>query len=328
MENNKQALVLSTSPHIKNNESVPKIMFSVILTLVPAAAFSVYQFGLYILLLYAVSVATCIVSEYVVVRLRKRPFTLIDYSAVVTGILLVMVLPPGFPVYGIILGAVVAIVIGKQIFGGIGYNIFNPALIGRAFLAATYPVFISKWIQPRIGIDALTGTAVADALSSATPLASMKFDGIGTPFISLFFGTTGGSIGETSAFLIILGSLYLISKKYIKWRIPASIFVTVFILGQIFHYIKPDQYPGGVFHLFAGGLMMGGLYMATDMVTSPLTKKGCVIFGAAIGFLVIVIRLFGGLPEGVMYAILFMNAFVPLINRATKPKIFGTWGPA
>jgi electron transport complex protein RnfD len=307
-------LVLSTSPHVKNNETVRKIMVSVIVTLLPAAAFSVYQFGLYTLVMYVVSIATCLAAEWVVVMLRKRPFSLGDGSALITGILLVMVLPPKFPLYGVILSAFVAIVIGKQIFGGLGYNIFNPALIGRAFIAATYPVQISSWTIPKIGFD---------AISQATPLAHMKFDGITTPISPLFFGTVGGSIGETSAFLLLVGSVYLGVKKYIKWRIPASIFVTVFVLGEIFHLINPDKFPGPVFHLFAGGLMIGALYMATDMVTSPLTKKGSVIFGCAIGVLIIVIRLFGGLSEGVMYAILFMNAFVPLINRATKPRVFG-----
>lgn len=323
MGNEQNSLILSTSPHIKSNESVRKIMLSVNITLLPAAAFSVYQFGLYTLLMYAVSIATCLVSEYVVVRLRKRPFTLNDGSALVTGILLVMVLPPRFPVYGVVLGAFVSIVIGKQIFGGLGNNIFNPALIGRAFLAATYPVYISKWILPRLSAGVISGAAPF-TVSGATPLASMKFDGLATPFSELFFGTVSGSTGETSAILLIIGAVYLIMKKYIKWRIPASIFMTVIVLGEIFHLINPARYPDPVFHLFAGGLMIGALYMATDMVTSPLTKKGCVIYGCAIGLLVIIIRLLGGLAEGVMYAILFMNAFVPLINRATKPKIFGT----
>ena len=307
-------LVLSTSPHVKSSESVRKIMISVTVTLLPAVAFSIYQFGLYTLAMYAVSIATCLLSEWVVVKLRKRPFSLGDGSALITGILLVMVLPPRFPIYGVVLAAVVGIVIGKQIFGGIGNNIFNPALIGRAFIAATYPVYISTWTLPRAGFD---------AISKATPLASMKFDGIITPVSPLFFGTIGGSIGETSALLLLVGAVYLVLKKYIKWRIPASIFATVFILGEIFHLINPARFPGPVFHLFSGGLMIGALYMATDMVTSPLTKRGSVIFGCAIGFLVILIRLFGGLSEGVMYAILFMNAFVPLINRATKPRIFG-----
>ena len=317
MEMDQKSLIMSTSPHIKSRETVPKIMLSVIITLIPAIVFSIYQFGLKILLMYVVSIATCLISEYVVVRLRKRPFTLGDYSAILTALLLVMVLPPEFPLYGVVLGAFVSIVIGKQIFGGLGYNIFNPALVGRAFLAATYPVFISQWAAPRIGVAAVSGP---------TPLAQMKFDGIATAYSSLFLGTISGSIGESSAFLLILGSLYLIVKKYIKWRIPASILLTVAVLGGIFYLVNPSKYPDPLFHLVAGGLMLGALYMATDMVTSPLTDKGCVFFGVGIGFLVVVIRLFGGLPEGVMYAILIMNAFVPLINRATKPTIFGTGG--
>jgi len=315
MQKEKSALIVSTSPHIRSRETVPKIMLSVIITLIPSVVFSIYQFGGYTLILYIVSIATCTISEYVVVRLRKRPFTLNDFSAVITGILLVMVLPPNFPIYGVILGGFFAIVVGKQIFGGIGYNIFNPALIGRAFLVATYPVKMSTWATPRLGISAVSG---------ATPLASMKFDGLITPNINLLLGTVGGSIGEASAILLILGSIYLIIKGYIKWRIPASIFLTVFVLGGIFHLINPIKFPGPVFHLLSGGLMIGALYMATDMVTSPLTNRGCIIFGIGIGVLVMIIRLFGGLPEGVMYSILIMNALVPLINRATKPKIYGT----
>jgi len=316
-----QALILSTSPHAKSTDSVRKIMGIVNLALLPAVAFSIYQFGLYVLAMYAVSIATCLATEYLVVRWRKRPFSLNDGSALVTALLLVMVLPPRFPLYGVILGAVVAIVIGKQIFGGIGYNIFNPALIGRAFLAAAYPVWITSWITPRIGVD---GISMTDAVSTATPLAQMKFDGVVAAAADLFLGFIGGSIGETSALLLLIGAIYLIVKKYIKWRIPLSIFLTVAVLGGIFHLINPARFPNPLFHLFAGGLMIGALYMATDMVTSPITQKGCVYFGIGISLLVIVIRLFGGLSEGVMYAILFMNALVPLINRATKPRIFGT----
>jgi electron transport complex protein RnfD len=315
MGNENSLLILSTSPHIKSRESVQRVMLSVSITLLPAVIFSIYQFGVNVLIMYLVSIATCLVSEWVAVRLRKRPFSLYDGSAVITGILLVMVLPPKFPIYGVILGAVVSIVIGKQIFGGLGYNIFNPALIGRAFLAATYPVHISTWALPKLGFDGIT---------AATPLARMKFEGILTPISALFFGTTGGSLGEASAILILIGAVYLIIKKYIKWRIPLSIFITVAVLGEIFHLIDPSKYPGPLFHLLAGGLMIGALYMATDMVTSPITNRGCIFFGVGIGCLVVVIRLFGGLPEGVMYAILFMNAFVPLINRGTKPRIFGT----
>ena len=314
MDSERKPLTVSTSPHTKRSDSVLKIMLSVILTLVPALIYSILQFGLYVLVIYCVSIFTCLLSEYVVVRMRKKPFSLKDFSAVVTGILLAMTLPPRFPIYGVVLGAVVAVVIGKQIFGGLGYNIFNPALLGRAFLAATYPVQISKWTMPLLG---------ADALSGATPLASMKFDGLGTPYSSLFLGTVNGSLGETSALLLLLGGAYLIARRYLKWQIPAAIFVTVAGLGQIAHLLNPAEYPDAIFHLFSGGLMLGALYMGTDIVTSPLTGKGCIIFGAGIGVLIVVMRLLGGLPEGVMYAILLMNAVVPLINRGTKPRIFG-----
>jgi electron transport complex protein RnfD len=317
MGKEQSAIILSVSPHIKSRESVQRIILSVVITLLPAVGYSIYQFGVHAFFMYCVSVATCLVSEWVVVRLRKRPFSLRDGSAIVTGILLAMVLPPKFPLYGVVLGAVVAIIIGKQIFGGVGYNIFNPALIGRAFLAATYPVFISSYVQPRMALD---------AVSQATPLAAMKFEGLMTSYRALFFGGIGGSLGETSALLLLVGAVYLVVKKYIKWRIPLSIFLTVAVLGEVFHLINPAKYPDPVFHLFAGGLMIGALFMATDMVTSPITKRGSVIFGCGIGVLVVFIRLLGGLPEGVMYAILFMNAFVPLINRATKPKIFGMGG--
>jgi len=316
MEKENSTVIVSNSPHIKGKETVPKIMLSVIITLIPVVVFSIYLFGIYVLFMYVVSIATCLVSEYVVVKLRKRPFTLNDLSSVVTGILLVMVLPPKFPIYGVVIGAFVGIVIGKQIFGGLGYNIFNPALIGRAFLAAAYPVYITTWIAPKIGkISAVTG---------ATPLAAMKFSSVATSLQQLFIGTVGGSVGETSALLLLVGSIYLFAKRYIKWQVPASIFATVIVLGEIFHLLNPVKYPGPLFHLLSGGLMIGALYMATDMVTSPLTGRGCTIFGIGIGTLVIIIRLFGGLPEGVMYSILFMNAFVPLINRLTKPRIFGT----
>jgi electron transport complex protein RnfD len=234
---------------------------------------------------------------------------------VLIGLVLAMVMPATTPWWVVITGTFIAVVIGKQIFGGIGYNIFNPALIGRAFLAATYPVFISSWAVP---------TAVTDAITGATPLAMMKFDGNAVGYSALFLGTINGSVGESSALLLIAGSIYLFIKKYIKWRVSASIILTVAVLGGIFHLINPDRYPDPLFHLLAGGLMIGALYMATDMVSSPVTKKGMIYFGVGIGVLVIVIRLFGGLPEGVMYAIIFMNALVPLINRGTKPRIFGT----
>jgi electron transport complex protein RnfD len=212
------------------------------------------------------------------------------------------------------LGAASAIILGKQIFGGLGNNIFNPALVGRAFLAATYPVYISDYTASVTGIDTVSG---------ATPLAATKFESQTTPIRELFLGTVGGSVGETSALLLLAGAVYLVIRGYIKWRVPFSILGTVAVLGQGFHYLQPDRFPDALQHLVSGGLLLGALYMATDMVTSPLTPRGCLVFGTGIGILVVVIRLFGGLPEGVMYALLFMNATVPLINRWTKPRFLG-----
>jgi electron transport complex protein RnfD len=289
-------------------------MLSAILCLLPAAVFSVFHFGIYVVLMYGVSAATCMGTELIAVRIRKRPFTLCDFSAVITGILLVMTLPPRIPIYAVVLGSAAAMILGKQIFGGLGNNIFNPALVGRAFLAATYPVLISDYPVAFGGVD---------TVSQATTLAAMKFESQVTPIRELFLGTVGGSVGETSALLLLVGAIYLIVKGYIKWRIPLSILTTVAVLGQGFHYLQPDSYPDALQHLLSGGLLLGALYMATDMVTSPLTPRGCLVFGTGIGILVVVIRLFGGLPEGVMYAVLFMNATVPLINRWARPRILG-----
>ncbi len=309
-------LTVSSSPHARGPESVRRIMASVLVCLLPAVVYSVVRFGAHVALMYAVAVATCLAAEAGAVRLRGRPFTLGDLSAVVTGVLLVMTLPPRFPIYGVVLGAAVAIVIGKQIFGGLGHNIFNPALVGRAFLAATYPVFISDF------------SLAADATTGATPLAAAKFDGVSTPLQGLFLGTVSGSVGETSALLLLAGSVYLFARGYLKWRIPLAIAVTVAILGQAFHFLAPQRYPDALHHLLAGGLFLGALYMATDPVTSPLSARGGVIFGVGIGILVVVIRLFGGLPEGMMYAVLLMNSGVPLINRGTRPRILGERPPA
>lgn len=307
-------LTISPSPHVRSGATVRRIMLSVLICLLPAVVFSVLRFGSYVALMYMVSVATCMGTELVVVWMRKRPFTLGDLSAVITGVLLVMTLPPRIPLYAVVLGSAVAIIIGKQIFGGLGDNIFNPALVGRAFLAATYPVFISEYNLTGVGLDAVSG---------ATPLAALKFDGIATPIRELFLGAVGGSVGETSALLLLIGIVYLVARGYLKWRIPLSILGTVAVLGQGFHYLQPNRYPDAIHHLLSGGLLLGALYMATDMVTSPLTPRGCLLFGTGIGILVVVIRLFGGLPEGVMYAVLLMNAAVPLINRWTKPHILG-----
>ncbi|MBI5893265.1 MAG: RnfABCDGE type electron transport complex subunit D [Deltaproteobacteria bacterium] len=314
-------LVVSSSPHFSTGDSVPKIMHAVILALLPASAASIYFFGLNALLLGLTCVIACMLTEYAIQKIRRKPITVWDGSAIITGILLALTLPPAFPLYAAALGSIVAIGLGKQIFGGLGYNIFNPALLGRAFLQATYPVMITTWSEP------LTKAAKhgIDAVSAATPLALMKFvePKVMTPHLDLFFGNVAGSIGETSAFAIILGGLYLRYKGYINWKMPLGYLGSIAFFGWLFYLANPQKYPDPLFHILAGGAMLGAWFMVTDMVTSPTTSVGQWIFVVVAGFLVVIIRLLGGLPEGVMYSILLMNAITPLINRHTKPKVFG-----
>jgi electron transport complex protein RnfD len=233
-----------------------------------------------------------------------------------------MTLPPSITPIAVLVGSVVAIFIGKEVFGGLGANIFNPALVGRAFLAAAYPVSMTTWKNPASVFGFLHPQV--DAATSATPLAAAKFDHVFTPSLNLLFGQTGGSIGETSTLLLALGGLVLIILGIVRWPVVVSFIGSVFVFGELFHLINPAVYPSGLFELFAGGLALGAFYMATDMVTSPFTDKGAVIFGIGAGVLVIIIRLFGGYPEGVMYAILLMNAVTPIINRYVKTKTFGS----
>ncbi len=311
-------LVVSSSPHFLNTESIPKIMHSVVLALLPAAAASVYFFGWRALLLITVCIAACLGTEYAVQRIRNKPIKIYDGSAIITGILLAMTLPPGFPVYGAVLGSIFAIGVGKQLFGGLGYNIFNPALLGRAFLMATYPVLTTTWVEPHAVEQAV------DAVTAATPLALMKFEGkVDFNLWDLFLGNRAGSLGETSALAIIIGGLYLRYKGYINWKLPLGYLGTIAAFSAIFWLANPAKYPNPLFHLMAGGAMLGAWFMVTDMVTSPTTALGQWIFVICAGVMAVVIRLFGGLPEGVMYSILFMNAFVPLINKHTRPRVFG-----
>ncbi|MFH1347619.1 MAG: RnfABCDGE type electron transport complex subunit D [Candidatus Margulisiibacteriota bacterium] len=308
--------LIAHAPHQKQPLTVPQMMYWVIIALLPATIAGVYFFGLRALGLVLTCVITALVTEYLINKLMKRDQTLADGSAAVTGLLLALCLTPSMPFYAAVLGTVFAIAIGKQLFGGLGYNIFNPALVGRAFLAAAFPVQMTSWVVP------LAQKGV-DAVSSATPLALMKFEHQLTSYWNLLIGNISGCIGETSALLILVPALLLTLRGIINWRIPASYLGTVAVLGGIFWMINPSQYPDPVFHLLAGGLMLGAWFMATDLVTSPLTKKGLWVFGVGAGILVVVIRLFSGLPEGVMYSILIMNAFVPLINRYTRPRILG-----
>lgn len=301
--------LITHAPHVKDKASVPKLMYTVIFALLPAVLAGIYFFGLRALFLILTCVVTAVVTEYLMRKIMRKEVSVNDWSAVVTGLLLALTLSPELPYFAAILGAVFAIAIGKHLFGGLGYNIFNPALIGRAFLAAAFPVHMTSWVVPlaRKGVS---------AVSSATPLALMKFQHQATPYGKLLVGNISGCIGETSALLLLLGGLFLAWRGVINWRIPVSYLGTVAVLSAIF---------GGdpIFHLLAGGLMLGAWFMATDLVTSPITKRGMWIFGIGAGILLVVIREWGGLPEGVMYSILLMNAVTPLINKYTRSRIYG-----
>lgn len=316
-ETKEPELIVSSSPHFLTDESVPKIMHTVIMALFPAMAAGVYFFGLRAVLLIAVCTGTCLITEYAIQRWRGQPVKIYDGSAAITGILLALMLPPTFPVFGAVLGSFFAVGVGKQLFGGLGYNVFNPALLGRAFLMATYPVLTTTWTEPR------TVEKAVDAVSAATPLALMKFEQTFVPLTDLFFGNVAGSLGETSVLAVLIGGLYLKFKGYVNWRLPLGYLGSIAFFSGIFWLYDPSVYPSPLFHIMAGGAMIAAWFMVTDMVTTPVTPLGQWIFVIAAGLIVVVIRLFGGLPEGVMYSILFMNAFVPLIDRHTKPKVFG-----
>lgn len=317
-----EGFVLTSSPHIFAPSSTRRIMYLVIVTLLPAAVFSIVLFGSGVLLLYLIGIAAAMATEAVTKLARRRDWrSSLDGSAAITGLLLVMTLPPTISPVAVAVGSAVAIFIGKEVFGGLGANIFNPALVGRAFLAAAYPVGMTTWKNPT-PVFHFIGHSV-DATTSATPLAAAKFDHTFAPTLNLLLGQTGGSIGETSALLLALGGIVLILMRVVRWPIVLSYLASVFVLGEIFHLASPALYPSGLFEVLSGGLVLGAFYMAPDMVTSPYTDRGGIIFGVGAGILVIIIRLFGGYPEGVMYSILLMNAVTPIINRYVRRRAFG-----
>ena len=309
----KRLFILSSSPHIKASTDVSSIMWLVVATLVPTVIFSIYNFGWRCLTVIAVSMVTAMIAEELFNLIRRRKITIYDGSAALTGLLLALCLPPGLPLSMVIIGAAFSIIIGKQIFGGLGHNVFNPALLGRAFLQTSFPIAMTTWTIPRL----------IGAITEATPSGYHTIEKTLTPYLDLFLGKVGGCIGETSALAYLIRGLILILLHLSNWRIPVSYLGTVVVFSGILWLINPAQYPDPIFHLFSGGLMLGAFFMATDMVTSPITNLGTWIFGIGAGFLVVLIRQFGGLPEGVMYSILLMNGFVPLINRYTRPKYFG-----
>jgi electron transport complex protein RnfD len=318
---------VSLSPHLYSEDSTGKIMYRVVVALLPALLWSLFIFGFDSLLVMAISVAACLGVEYLIQKfLMKQKPTVSDGSALVTGILLAFNVPSGLPWWIIIIGAIVAIGIGKMSFGGLGCNIFNPALVGRVFLLISFPVQMNTWATvSREGVDMVT---------SATPLALIKAGmarGIPVsemidnmpPVSDLLLGYSGGSLGEISALLLLIGGIYLLFRKVITWHIPVSVIAAVVLVSGLFWLSDPNEYINPVYHILTGGLMLGAIFMATDMVSSPMTPKGQIIYGAGIGVITIFIRLFGAYPEGVSFAILIMNAFTPLLNMYCKPKRFG-----
>lgn len=320
-----ESFLLQSSPHFRDRDSVPRIMYAVVLSLLPAVCASLYFFRLRALLLLLACTAASLASEAVFLLLRKKPLlSLRDGSAIITGLLLAMTLPPSVSLDIAVIGAVVAIALGKQVFGGLGSNIFNPALVGRAFLQTAFPVAMTTWIPP-VSVKVNTATF-------ATPLADLKFQdalaqGTLASLKDLLFGNVGGCLGETSALALLIGGAFLLLRRVIDWRIPLGIILSLTLFTGIFWLANPARYASPLFHVLAGGLMIGAFFMATDMVTSPITPLGTWIYALGIGFVIGLIRLYGGFPEGVMYSILFMNAFVPLLNRYTRPRILGERRP-
>ena len=329
---------IRTSPHIKSTRSVEQIMRNVVWALLPVCAWAVWQFGISALLLIVTVTASCLATEYLFSRLSGRGNTLLDYSATITGLLLALTLPPAFPLWMGALSGFFAIALGKALFGGLGFNLFNPALVGRAFAQAAFPAAITTWSAPGLA-ERFTGLppstlalpfttpAPIDAWSGATPLGQWKFEGESASLVDLFTGMVAGSAGETSALLILAGGLYLAWRRMLDWRIPAAVLGGAALTALPFWLLDPGHYPDPLFILFSGGLMLGAWFMASDMVASPVTPLGLWIYGLMIGFLAVIIRLFGGQPEGVMYAILLGNAMSPLIEQFTQPRIYGRVRP-
>lgn len=321
-------LIVSLSPHVHSGDSIQKNMYGVLIALIPAFITSLLFFGLGALVVTLTSVAACLFFEWAIVKfiMKKAETTILDGSAIITGVLLAFNLPSNLPIWIIIIGALFTIGVGKMSFGGLGCNPFNPALVGRVFLLLSFPVQMTTW--PTTG----QLTSYTDAVTGATPLSIMKGVINGAPGVTmdqlpsafqLLLGQNGGCLGEVSALALLIGLVYLLWRKIITWHIPVSILGTVFVFSGIMHMVDPTRYASPVIQLISGGIMLAAIFMATDYVTSPMSKKGMLIYGVSIGFLTIIIRLFGAYPEGSSFAILIMNAFTPLINNYCKPKRFG-----
>lgn len=319
--------VLAPSPHFRSKMTIESAMYGVILALLPGIAIGVYYFGPNALRVLFLSVVGCLFFEGLALKIRGRDLSpLLDGSAICTGLLLAMNVPSILPSWMVLMGAAVAIGLGKQVYGGLGYNPFNPALVARIFLLISYPVAMTSWPEPK------PFSFYLDAVTKATPLGDMKTTVMMTGtigesakvgLIDPLIGNVGGSLGEISAIALLIGGIYLLVRKIITWHIPVSFLATVFLMTGVFWLINPERYASPSFHLVTGGLMLGAWFMATDYVTSPVSGKGMIIFGVGCGLITVFIRLFGGYPEGVAFAILLMNGATPIIDQYTRPRVFG-----
>lgn len=323
-------LIVSPSPHVHSGDSVQKNMYGVLLALVPALAASVWFFGLGALIVTLTSVLACVLFEHLIQKhLLKKPSTIMDGSAAVTGLLLAFNLPTNIPLGLIIIGAAIAIGMGKMSFGGLGQNPFNPALVGRVFLLISFPVQMTSWPVPIAArgayIDAATGptplSVVKEGLAAGRPFAELTAE---IPsYLNLFMGQMGGSAGEVAGVALLLGLLYMLIKKIVTWHIPVAVVGSIAIFTGVLHLSDPQAYASPLFHLLTGGVLLGAFFMATDYASSPMSKRGMLLYGAGIGIITVLIRIYGSYPEGVSFAILIMNAFTPLIDKYIKPKRFG-----
>lgn len=325
---------ISPSPHIKNATGVPNIMYGVVIALLPVLALSVVYYGLGAIVVTGTAIISCVFFEAVIQRyILKTNVTIRDGSAIITGLLLAFNLPSDLPIFLVVLGSLVAIGVGKLTFGGLGNNPFNPALVGRVFLLISFPVHMTTYPAPA-GLHASLGESYIDAASGATSLGLIK-EGVkaGKPvselmseipdYTDMFLGNMGGSMGEVAAIAVLLGFLYMLFRGIVTWHIPVVIITTIFIFTGILWLVNPEQHADPLFHILTGGVMLGAVFMATDYVTSPMTVKGQLVFAVGIAIITVVIRVYGAYPEGISFAILIMNGFVPLINRYVKPKRFG-----
>ena len=323
-------IIISASPHVHSDKHTRNLMYDVLYALIPAFIVSVYLFGISALVVTSVAIISCILFEYVIQKyIMKTEVTVSDGSALITGVLLAFNVPSSLPIWMVIVGSLVAIGIAKLSFGGLGYNIFNPALVARVFLLVSFPVQMTSWPLPVENslkfVDAITGETTLGIIKEGlmygetmTTLADKLPSNM-----DLLLGITPGSIGEMSGLALLLGGVFLLARRVITWHIPITVLVTMFVMTGIFWLVNPEQYANPLLHVLSGGAILGAFYMATDLVTSPVTKKGMIVFAIGIGVITVVIRLFGAYPEGISFAIIIMNAFVPLINTYFKPRRFG-----